>query len=847
MDKITEMEKELLADMEENPVEYRETVNNVFEIDSNLRTINIPVTVKNIGVESDDDVKRLEFTMPKQYGEFDLSQFRIRINYMNANGDKSIYLVEDKKVSGDSITFSWLIGRDVAKYKGQVNFIVCLKLSDEKGKVLKELNTTLCRLDVLEGLEVVPVIDQKTTDLIEQLLKMVETETTGAVQKVSEEGVKQIAEVQKAAQEIIADRERIQITGSQVKELSEKATNDLTNGKFVLSYAKTEVGTTKDGINVDTTIDGVISEFISVIPTEKIYVHTRGDGNSVVSGYHGVYYYDINKTVMGCETPEFDKFVQIIIPEDCYYIRTQRLYVHKELKYAKEKQNVKAFRDIYNRLDELLKYSFEYETEEYMLDENVKMLNGTYLNKTGEELKANDWNCTDFIDVWNVPNIYITNQLPLYGNPSILFYDNFKRVVHFTEDKNTKLNIALDEIREINPDIEFIRVSSIGDVKIERRVLASSSKTFKEILKEIETIKEDLSKYKYETNLQTFRDITSQLDITNGYIDDIGKFIEIESCRTTGYINIDSYEEIYVTGNLQQAGASAWAIYDSSKNFIAKREAILGNVKLYKIDFNAILLENPNAKYIRISSYYTNKLSVGTFITPNMSDLYDVFARQNVLFGKKYVSCGDSFTAGQFGEEYPKEEYYDEAFQSWKTYPWYIAKRNNMFLVNESISGSTMYNNGTQEAFSVTRYKKIPQDADYITLMFGLNETSAPIGTIDDTDNTTVMGAWNVTLEYLIETHPFAKIGIIISDAWLSKDLYNALIDISKSWGIPYLDLKNDEKVPLCIGGRLDIPVKQKAKDLRNNAFQMSETDSHPNPKTHEYRSTIVENFLRSL
>ena len=222
MDKLAELEKELLAEMEENPVEYKETVSNVFEIDSNLRTINIPITVKNIGVEADDDVKRLEFTMPKQYGEFDLSQFRIRINYMNANGDKSIYLVEDKTVTGDDITFSWLVGRNVTKYKGQVKFIVCLKLSNEQGQVLKELNTTLCRLEVLEGLEVVPVIDEKTTDIIEQLLRMVETETTGAVQKVTEEGNKQVKEVQKAAQEIAADREQIQKNAESVTALKEE-------------------------------------------------------------------------------------------------------------------------------------------------------------------------------------------------------------------------------------------------------------------------------------------------------------------------------------------------------------------------------------------------------------------------------------------------------------------------------------------------------------------------------------------------------------------------------------------------------------------------------------------------
>lgn len=280
MDKLAELEKELLADMEENPVEYKETVSNIFEIDSNLRTINIPITVKNIGVESDDDVKRLEFTIPREYGEFDLSQFRIRINYMNANGDKSIYLVEDKKVSGDNITFSWLVGRNVTKYKGQVNFIVCLKLSDEKGEILKELNTTLCRLEVLEGLEVVPVIDEKTTDIIEQLLRMVETETTGAVQKVTEEGNKQVKEVQKAAQEIVADREQIQKNAESVTVLKEDLHMITSVGKnlfnpstLVDGYLNADGSIHENGIDMDWNT----TDFIEVEPEKKIVTSKKSN------------------------------------------------------------------------------------------------------------------------------------------------------------------------------------------------------------------------------------------------------------------------------------------------------------------------------------------------------------------------------------------------------------------------------------------------------------------------------------------------------------------------------------------------------------------------------------------
>lgn len=303
MDKLAELEKELLEDMEENPVEYKGTVSNVFEIDSNLRTINIPVTVKNVGVENDDDVKRLEFTMPKQYGEFDLSQFRIRINYINANGDKSIYLVEDKKVSGENITFSWLVGRNVTKYKGQVNFIVCLKLSDEKGKVLKELNTTLCRLEVLEGLEVVPFVDDKTIDMIEQLLRIVETETTGAVQKVTEEGNKQVKEVQKAAQEIAADREQIQKNAESVTALKEdlKPLNDDIYPKIIPTWTHGGISGTTGEEWGDTVLKYARTDSIKIVhtfvevPTDFIFlVHYYNPTGWIGSSTPQKNYFDIS-------------------------------------------------------------------------------------------------------------------------------------------------------------------------------------------------------------------------------------------------------------------------------------------------------------------------------------------------------------------------------------------------------------------------------------------------------------------------------------------------------------------------------------------------------------------------
>lgn len=161
--------EELLEQMENSPELYAEQ--EVFVIDNALRTISIPAGKQTVGVESDEDVNRLQFQMPKQYGEFDLADFDIRINYMNANGNGDVYAVTDKAVSGDNITFSWLVGRNALAYKGTVKFIVCLKKVDAEGAVQQEFNTTVAQLTVLEGLETTEQIVQENPDVIETILQ----------------------------------------------------------------------------------------------------------------------------------------------------------------------------------------------------------------------------------------------------------------------------------------------------------------------------------------------------------------------------------------------------------------------------------------------------------------------------------------------------------------------------------------------------------------------------------------------------------------------------------------------------------------------------------------------------
>ena len=60
-----------------------------------------------------------------------------------------------------------------------------------------------------------------------------------------------------------------------------------------------------------------------------------------------------------------------------------------------------------------------------------------------------------------------------------------------------------------------------------------------------------------------------------------------------------------------------------------------------------------------------------------------------------------------------------------------------------------------------------------------------------------------------------------------------------------YTSFKFDTSIPIGIGGRPN--GSETAKELRNRVFQVTETNSHPSLKAHEYRSTIIEDWLRHL
>ena len=411
--------------------------------------------------------------------------------------------------------------------------------------------------------------------------------------------------------------------------------------------------------------------------------------------------------------------------------------------------------------------------------------------------------------------------------------------------------------------VVFSSYASIGDnITLNIRYLNDTTFNSKLITK-FDNIKKTIN----EGKIYEYPNLFDKTKVVKGFIMPNGGLADSETYCTSDYIFFEKGKTYTLSPKTRKI-----VYYNTYKNFIktdedAKLSPYTFTVEddcylrfsIYADTLNTFMVEEgkTNTSYKPYVPVLKNNIGFNTSHKEYINSIVKS-SNGNVLFGKKLVACGDSFTEGDFtgytdenglsGKNSPV--IYDTNRGMYKTYPWWIAERNNMTLVNEAKCGTTLtYIPQYTNAFSETRYKNLPKDADYILIKFGINDETghknAPLGTIDDTTNATFYGAWNVVLEYLITNHPWAKIGIIVTNG-SSTDYANAIIESAKKWGIPYLDEANGEQVPL-LNRTNKSYVCAKARNLRDAQMKVGESNGHPNIKAHEYESTIVENFLRSL
>lgn len=251
--------------------------NGICTIDSRTRTIFVPPEIIVGAVQSDKNAERIKFSCPKIVGDnLDLSKFSIRINFENVSSvdpDISIkdqYICEDASINEDNITFSWVIGKNAARYMGTIRFIVCAVKTDSDSNISIEWNTTVAQIPVLEGIEVdQPSLDENNKDVINQLLAITKTASDEAVKNVNSAKEQAITDIQNVLQPDktltveggIADAKA---TGNAISSLSE----DLTNTESRLSESIAEIS------NLEKKTDNALS-----MPTEWELGSIQPDGS----------------------------------------------------------------------------------------------------------------------------------------------------------------------------------------------------------------------------------------------------------------------------------------------------------------------------------------------------------------------------------------------------------------------------------------------------------------------------------------------------------------------------------------------------------------------------------------
>lgn len=330
---------------------------------------------------------------------------------------------------------------------------------------------------------------------------------------------------------------------------------------------------------------------------------------------------------------------------------------------------------------------------------------------------------------------------------------------------------------------------------------------------------------------------------TQGYLISKGVFaFDNNVSYTSQFIPCEEGDKFYYCG-MYGANAVACVYYNNNGDVVGYESK--NSISIEEKEFTV----PQEAKFVQFSGYH----AVYTAYKQSSLTKNSVQPNSIILGEKTWCAFGDSFTSGDFtgyidaeGHTGIDSDAYDVNRGMYKTWAYWIAERNNMDLINLAKNGAK-----TQFIATDNLYQTVPEDCDYVTFMFGLNDSKFD-GEIDSTDSETWYGAWHVALSWLRENRPNTKVGIIIPSSWLGNSVRGIIEEVAKYHGVPVLNLYSDSKVPALLG----TPDGEKlAKDgmdknmsiivTQNNI--VSETNWHPNLRCFEEMSFAIEKFMEAL
>lgn len=253
-------------------------------IDDKTRAIFVPSTIVVGAVQSDKNAERIKFSCPKIVGDnLDLSKFSVRINFENVSSVdfnvsiKDQYICDDVAVDGENVTFSWLIGRNAARYMGTVRFIVCAVKTDSDSNISVEWNTAIAEVPVLEGIEIdQPQMGQEEKDVINQLLELTKNTSAEAVQNVNSAKEQAIKDIQSVSQPdttltIEGGLAEAKATGEAIGSLKEDISNKITKF-YASSQGETHITDSDNGKIQDMMIYGKSSQDGTPTPENPVEI-----------------------------------------------------------------------------------------------------------------------------------------------------------------------------------------------------------------------------------------------------------------------------------------------------------------------------------------------------------------------------------------------------------------------------------------------------------------------------------------------------------------------------------------------------------------------------------------------